>query len=101
MVQEQAARDRERTKEQAAADRRKDKERSNQARREANRKNVRGGYSGVATGPFSLGSSKEGMSNSPHIPDYTNDCYRPKEQHKPRILGIRLRFRFSSGACQE
>ncbi|KAK1913211.1 hypothetical protein P3342_005147 [Pyrenophora teres f. teres] len=64
MVQEQAARDRERTKEQKAADDKRAKDREYARRREQNKKNVRGGYSGVATGPFSLGSSKEDRKNT-------------------------------------
>lgn len=65
IAKEQAARDRERTKEQVAADKRREADAQRQARREANKqKNARGGFSGVASGPFSLGSSKEGRSHS-------------------------------------
>ena len=63
IAKELAARDRERTKEQVAADKRREAEAAKAARREASKlKNARGGFSGVASGPFSLGSSKEGMS---------------------------------------
>ncbi|KAF1829700.1 hypothetical protein BDW02DRAFT_509331 [Decorospora gaudefroyi] len=60
IAKEQAARDRERTKEQVAADEKKAAELLKQQRREANRaaKNARGGFSGVATGPFSLDRKK-------------------------------------------
>ncbi|PZD00149.1 RNA-pol-Rpc4 domain containing protein [Pyrenophora tritici-repentis] len=58
MVQEQAARDRERTKEQIAADEKKRRDMEYARKREDKRKNFRGGYSGVATGPFSLGNRK-------------------------------------------
>ncbi|USP82114.1 uncharacterized protein yc1106_09388 [Curvularia clavata] len=65
IAKEQAARDRERTKEQVAADKKREADALRAARREANKqKNARGGFSGVASGPFSLGSSKEGMKNS-------------------------------------
>ncbi|KAL1797757.1 hypothetical protein ACET3X_004363 [Alternaria dauci] len=65
IAKELAARDRERTKEQVAADKRKEAEAAKAARREASKlKNARGGFSGVASGPFSLGSSKEDRKNS-------------------------------------
>ncbi|CAN9238761.1 unnamed protein product [Alternaria alternata] len=50
-------------KEQVAADKRREAEAAKAARREASKlKNARGGFSGVASGPFSLGSSKEGRT---------------------------------------
>lgn len=64
IAKEQAARDRERTKEQVAAEKKREADALRAARREANKqKNARGGFSGVASGPFSLGSSREGMSS--------------------------------------
>ncbi|EUC46263.1 hypothetical protein COCMIDRAFT_93342 [Bipolaris oryzae ATCC 44560] len=67
IAKEQAARDRERTKEQVAADKKREADALRAARREANKqKNARGGFSGVASGPFSLGSSREGTKNNPN-----------------------------------
>ncbi|KAL6151698.1 hypothetical protein ACJQWK_10405 [Exserohilum turcicum] len=67
IAKEQAARDRERTKEQVAADKRREADALRAARREANKqKNARGGFSGVASGPFSLGSSREDRKNNPN-----------------------------------
>ncbi|EUC29377.1 hypothetical protein COCCADRAFT_40239 [Bipolaris zeicola 26-R-13] len=67
IAKEQAARDRERTKEQVAADKKREADALRAARREANKqKNARGGFSGVASGPFSLGSSREDRKNNPN-----------------------------------
>ncbi|KAI4617591.1 uncharacterized protein J4E87_008227 [Alternaria ethzedia] len=67
IAKELAARDRERTKEQVAAEARKQADATRAARREASKlKNARGGFSGVASGPFSLGSSKEDRKNNPN-----------------------------------
>lgn len=64
LAKEAAAREKERNKEQDAAQRKKEREQEAQARRERNRlaKTSRGGFSGAASGPFSLGSSREGKS---------------------------------------
>lgn len=102
IAKEQAARDRERTKEQVAADKRREADAQRQARREANKqKNARGGFSGVASGPFSLGSSKEGRSTCRNLAIDTNYCYRQEEQPEPRILGLWCRIRLSSRARQD
>ena len=97
IAKEQAARDRERTKEQVAADKRREADALRAARREANKqKNARGGFSGVASGPFSLGSSREGMADSPDWRDYANCGCRQEEQPESWVRGFRCRIRLSS-----
>lgn len=102
IAKELAARDRERTKEQVAADRKKEQEAQRAARREASKlKNARGGFSGVASGPFSLGSSKDGMSISLAMIFHTNIYCRQEEQPKSRIFWFWIRIRIQSRARQE
>jgi DNA-directed RNA polymerase III subunit RPC4 len=102
IAKELAARDRERTKEQVAADQKKQSDALRAARREANKlKNARGGFSGVASGPFSLGSSKEGMCMNLAIFVHANLGDRQEEQPKSRFLWFRIRIRVKSRARQE
>lgn len=61
LEKEAIEREKARTKEQADADRRKRNEADRKAKREQERASRgRGGYSGAMSGPFSLGSSREG-----------------------------------------
>jgi DNA-directed RNA polymerase III subunit RPC4 len=102
IAKEQAARDKERTKEQVAAEARKEKDRLTKERREANKiRHARGGYSGVASGPFSLGSSKEGMREIRCTFGCANSRRRQEEQPKPRVLRLRFRVRLPSRTHQE
>jgi hypothetical protein len=97
-----AARDRERTKEQVAADKRREAEAAKAARREASKlKNARGGFSGVASGPFSLGSSKEGKQVRLAMVICTDLHDRQEEQLKSRLLWLRIWIWLSSRARQE
>lgn len=61
LEKEALEREKARTKERLEADRRKQKDAEWKAKREAERAvRGRGGYSGAMSGPFSLGSSREG-----------------------------------------
>lgn len=64
LAKEALEREKARTQEQAKAAERKQRDADRKAKREAERAiRGRGGYSGAMSGPFSLGSSREGESN--------------------------------------
>lgn len=62
LAREQKEKDALRNAERDAAIRRKERDDANKAKREAKHAvRARGGYSGAMSGPFSMGSSREGM----------------------------------------
>lgn len=64
LEKEALERERERTKEQQAAETRRRRDEERAAKRQADRAlRGRGGYTGAMSGPFSLGSSREGKSD--------------------------------------
>lgn len=102
LEKEAIEREKARTKEQADADRRKQKEADRKTKREQERASRgRGGYSGAMSGPFSLGSSREGML-------YVEVCMRIRltfllrSQNKPPYhFRIRRRFGLPSDTDKE
>jgi hypothetical protein len=52
------------------------------------------------SGPFSLGSSKEGRGDRTLSWDYADTYTRPQGQ-PPKLLRIRIWIRLASSACQE
>lgn len=68
LAKEALEREKARTQEQAKAAERKQRDADRKAKREAERAiRGRGGYSGAMSGPFSLGSSREGESHQEQL----------------------------------
>jgi DNA-directed RNA polymerase III subunit RPC4 len=101
LEKEALEREKARTKEREDADRKKRNEADKKARRDAERATRgRGGYSGAMSGPFSLGSSREGRSQPEGlISGWTNKSCRSQEQ-QPQRVHLRVWVRFKSTACQ-
>jgi hypothetical protein len=102
MEKEAKERDRLRNLERAAADKRKQRDAENAAKREArNAAKARGGYSGAVSGPFSLGSSKEGQSKE-FVSTNIANCYDRQEiESQSWYIKLRFRIRLPSRAGQK
>lgn len=90
LAKEQKERETLRNAERDAANQKKERERKNLERREQrNMHKQRGGMSGAVSGPFSMGSSREGMLRVPCSTNGTNLTTRP-EKHKSQHVWIRV-----------
>jgi hypothetical protein len=100
LEKEALERERERTHELRKKDERKARDAENKAKREATRAlRGRGGYTGAMSGPFSLGSSKDGKCTVLHMCDLVLTVYRPESQ-PPHCFDFRFRIGLASDAHQ-
>lgn len=96
-LEREKVRNRDQEKEAAFQARRKEREAAKEASRATR---GRGGYSNAMSGPFSLGSSKEGRGDHTLARDYADMCTRPQGQ-SPELLRIWIWIRLTSSARQE
>lgn len=97
LEKQQKERDLLRNAERMAADEKKKKEELRAQKREANKlAKARGGYTGAMSGPFSLGSSREGQSRKPfQVSKMLTDRKRQEKQLQSRHDHLRVRVWFS------
>lgn len=101
LEKEQLEREKIRNKDRAKEDAYQAKKKEREAAKEASRATRgRGGYSGAMSGPFSLGSSKEGRRTSVIVRNIADFCAR-QENKPPKLLRLWCWIWFTSGACQE
>jgi DNA-directed RNA polymerase III subunit RPC4 len=80
LEKEALEREKARNREREAADARKQRDADRKAKRDADRAvRGRGGYSGAMSGPFSLGSSREGKSHVVSTTSSSDSYYRSKD----------------------
>lgn len=96
-LEREKIRNKERAKEDAYQARKKEREAAKEASRATR---GRGGYSGAMSGPFSLGSSKEGRQRSKSLPNIADLFHRQKNEPS-KLLRFWRRVRITSGARQE
>jgi DNA-directed RNA polymerase III subunit RPC4 len=95
-------RERARTKEREDADRKKRTEADKKAKRDAERATRgRGGYTGAMSGPFSLGSSREGKSQDGELFQASSNAYHRSENQSQERLGLWLRVRVTGNTHQK
>jgi DNA-directed RNA polymerase III subunit RPC4 len=96
-LEREKVRNRDQEKEAAFQARRKEREAAKEASRATR---GRGGYSNAMSGPFSLGSSKEGRGNRTLAWGYADMYTRPQGQPS-KLLRVWSRIRLTSSACQK
>jgi DNA-directed RNA polymerase III subunit RPC4 len=102
LEKEALERELERNKERLKAESRKAQQKERDAKRDASRAiRGRGGYSGAMSGPFSLGSSKEGGFAHAMTAQWTRLTPRRQEDEPPQLLRVRWWLWIARRACQE
>lgn len=97
LAKEQRDKDVLRNAEREAAIKKKEYDDANKAKREARHAlRARGGYSGAMSGPFSMGSSREGKTDNSYAIDGAKCCIR-QEKYQPQYhIRLWLRNWFTS-----